>query len=147
MSPTLTSKTFNPIVVTSLVNISYFALTPGITLISITIPYTSWLSRVTGCHFLWLLNHHSLLHILLSQTHNTVLPPDSANVIWSPSLGQSSCSDSALQATVMSWGYVILIWSYEQHIELCNCLQIPWERWALKCSWTFTFSVFPWCNL
>ena len=38
MSQTLTSKTFDPIVVMSLVFLSIVALTPGIMLISITIP-------------------------------------------------------------------------------------------------------------
>ena len=41
MSPTLISKTFDPIVVTSLMAISIAALTPGIMLIPITILYTS----------------------------------------------------------------------------------------------------------
>ena len=49
MSPTLTLKTFDPIVVTSLMIISIVALIPGIMLISITIPYNSQLLRVAGC--------------------------------------------------------------------------------------------------
>ena len=35
------------------------------------------------------------------------LPSDWADHTWSPSPGWSSCSDSALQAAVMRWGYII----------------------------------------
>ena len=58
LSPTLTSKTFDPIAVMSLMIISIVALTPDIMLISITIPYTSLLLGVTGFHSLWPLPHH-----------------------------------------------------------------------------------------
>ena len=74
MSPTLTLKTFDPISVICLTIILIVALTPGIMLISITMPYTSWLLRVTGCDSLWPLHCHSHLHNLLSQTHNAVFP-------------------------------------------------------------------------
>ena len=63
-------------------------------------------------------------------------PSDWANLVQTLSPGQSSCSNSALQAAIMSWEYIIPISSYKYHMESCNCLQTPWKRWSLTCFWT-----------
>ena len=63
-------------------------------------------------------------------------PSDWADPTWTPSWGQSSCSDSALWTAVMCWGYVILISSYKKHMEFLHCLWSKWKRCSLKCFWT-----------
>ena len=76
------TETFDPIMVISLAIFSIVALTPCIILISITIPYTSWLLRVPGSSSLWPLHCQSQLHSLHSETDYVVLLPQ---VSWSHS--------------------------------------------------------------
>ena len=136
MSPTLTSKTFEPIVVMSLAIILIVALTPGIMLISIIIPYTSQLLKITGCILCGSFTATCSCVICSLRLVMPSYPSDWANLAWTPSLGQSSCSDSILWTAVMSWGYSTPISSYKKHIELCNYLWRPWKRQFLKCFWT-----------
>ena len=57
----------------SLMIVLIVALTPGIMLISTTIPYTFQLLRVAGCSFQWPLLCHSQLCNFLPETQNAVL--------------------------------------------------------------------------
>ena len=74
MPPSLTSKTFYPLVVLSLAIDSFFSLTLGINLLAITISFTSKLLRAIDCSILWLLYHHSQLQDLPTQSHD-IIPP------------------------------------------------------------------------
>ena len=136
MSSTLTLKTFSPIAVMSLTIVLIFALTPGFTLISITIPYTSW--TVEG-YWLWF----SVASVLPLTDVQFALkltipsfPSNWANLGQTPSKGPSSCSDSALWAAVMSWGYVYPHIIIQVVHRITQLLAKPMKRQSLKCSWT-----------
>ena len=159
ISPTLILKTFDPIMVMSLMIVLIVALTPRIMLISIIIPYTSWLLRVTGCGPPWPLHHHSQLCNLLSDWHchpshptapiSLILPPGSVLLLLQL-LSQVEGTLSFGHQKGSAWNHATACKIHERGNPFNIIGYSCWTAFSTTCNqvtYTVTLSVFSCCNL
>ena len=119
--------------------VSIVALTHGIVLISITIPYTLLTVEGYWLQFSVAPEHHHFSCTVCSLRLAMLILPLCLSQSHSDSLPQVSPLALTQLYGLLSWvaGYIILVSSYiVAHGIMYNCLQSPWKRWSLKCFWT-----------